>query len=232
MSRVDRKPRVPFKNWPQAMEARLIDLCSNSELSYREIALKLNAEFPKERKVTRNAVLGKASRDGLRDGKPKNAASRGGPKVRVAAKGYRHAKRRTRPGTGLAPVLFGAGESAMLRSEGDPGRSRPYSRRLSEGSVALAERKAGNLPCIVEAQPLTSMARIDTDRSCCQWPTSLDVACMEVCGSEVKIGAYCERHAAVAYRTMPTAKRNRVYQKTDEEYRHRLGRHPMAEALD
>lgn len=231
MYRTDRKPRPPFQVWSEDKDKRLQELCL-TDLSYRQIAFKLNDEFPGDRKVTRNAVLGKASRDGLRTNKPRNAASRGGPKKRVAAKGYKHVKRRTRPATGLAPVILGAGQSVMLRDEGDKGVARPFSRRLSHGSDALKVRKQGNLPCIVEANPLSSMPVSETDASCCQWPTSNDIACMEVCGSAVKIGAYCERHAAVAYRTMPTAKRQRLHGKVDEEYKNRIARHPMAMSFD
>ena len=45
---------------------------------------------------------------------------------------------------------------------------------------------------------------------------------MEVCGAPSTCGAYCDRHAQVAYRVMPTKRRNRGYHKDDQEFRNRL----------
>lgn len=51
----------------------------------------------------------------------------------------------------------------------------------------------------------------------CKWPTEVG-ECTEIAA----IGAYCECHAKLAYRTMPTVKRNAVFTKKDEEWRSRL----------
>lgn len=62
------------------------------------------------------------------------------------------------------------------------------------------------------------------------WPTSTDVSCMEVCGQRVVAGAYCARHALLAYRTMPTRKRQGTRSKEDMEYARRAdGTHQRRE---
>jgi len=197
------------EGWPPEMKAALVEYCS-TEMSYSEIAKAINARFPLDpianpAPKTRNSVLGKAYRMGLRDGKPKSYdAAKAKPR-----KGKGMGRPRKQPAAGLDPVI--------LRSESDRGsHPAPQRRVLNSNDPKLVERKKGYLPCVIEQHPLTSRPVSECGRECCQWPTSNDIECMEVCGADVEVGAYCVRHAQVAYRIMPTVRRNRSFRKTDQ----------------
>lgn len=75
------------------------------------------------------------------------------------------------------------------------------------------------LPLNTES-PNTSVALTDVthDRasSTCMWPVSEDITDMKVCGSAVKIGAYCAHHAGRAYSQMPTKKRNATFHRVNQ----------------
>jgi GcrA cell cycle regulator len=76
---------------------------------------------------------------------------------------------------------------------------------------------AGHLPRIVEPNPKHSVHSHDTDiRAQCQWPTSEGARDMHVCGQSVVQGAYCARHAALAYRQAPAPRRAALFHKKHE----------------
>lgn len=56
--------------------------------------------------------------------------------------------------------------------------------------------------------PVGSVALLETHRSECKYPVGDGVSGLMVCGTRATIGAYCARHAALAYQKMPTVRRN------------------------
>lgn len=219
----------PGTVWSVELDAALQEYCKTM-LSYSQIAEELNARFPDQRK-TRNAVLGRSCRKGYRVGKPVSEdASRvdrfsGRPvpvgMLKARARKVVSVRMRNAAKKQAAVVFTGEQDSVLLRQEGDRGIVGRYRKvkSLSEGDPVLVERKKGTLPSIIEAAPLTSRPFVDCGADTCKWPTSEDITCMEVCGVKATVGAYCDRHARVAYRVMPTAKRNRQYHKDNVDYK-------------
>jgi hypothetical protein len=205
--------------WPPEMEAALVKACMTSA-SYGIITRQLNDAWPKYQK-TRNAVLGKARRMGIDGAKPVLARTRASAQRQrrkpPEALGLKR-NARTSPGTGLAPVVF-RDDPAGLRSEAEGRLSYAQHKGRIRGADNIAAAKLGKVPSIVEQAPLTSVPHAECERDVCQWPTTESIACMEVCGAKAEIGAYCARHAQVAYRVMPTVRRNRCYLKDDAEFR-------------
>jgi hypothetical protein len=189
-------------------------------MSYGAIADLLNTEFKDEPRKSRNATLGRATRKGYVTDKPssglRNGNSSNKRKRKVGTIDKRRSMKRVKSSREVVlteqPVVF------ALREEGETGVMPPRSARLKQGSVELDKRRKGNLPCIVELAPLTSHPVAEVERGGCMWPTSDSIECMEVCGVEAVVGAYCARHAQVAFRIMPTKKRNRVRDKEDREH--------------
>lgn len=227
---VVRNNREPHDKWSDARDARLKVLCLTTE-SYGTITRMLNEEFKDEPKKTRNATLGRASRKGYCKDKPSIKGERIVRKRKIKYAGADTRKRvKSRLEVVLSdqPVTF-TGEEEQLRDEGDRAIGPRRSRKLKEGDVALDQRRKGNLPSIIEQAPLTSVPVTETERGCCMWPTNDDAT--EVCGAEAKVGAYCARHAQVAFRVMPTRKRNRIRGKEDREHLIRVdGSHLRSEA--
>jgi hypothetical protein len=70
---------------------------------------------------------------------------------------------------------------------------------------------------IVEDLPETSVGIETTQaRVQCQYPTSDDMK--TVCGARATTGSYCERHAAVVYRSPPTGRRVASFHRRNEYY--------------
>lgn len=224
--------------WDTDQDDFVIALCKTTE-SYGEIMKKFNARFPHAMK-TRNAILGRAQRQGwsLNKPKPPGYTQTAGANQTRKEKYDRTITVRKLEGTfermkhkPLVPVVFKKAE-AVLRDESDPGETRKgRPRKLSANDPKLKERKKGTLPCIIEEQPLTSMAVAECEGGC-MWPTSEDIACMEVCGAAATIGSYCARHAQAAFRVMPTMKRNRVRLKEDVEHARRVDGSQYRDRLD
>jgi hypothetical protein len=212
------RPRTVFCKdfWSVEEVDALKVMVKDSTASFKTIANLLNVQFggtrerPHDR--TRNAVIGKARRLGLikeNDVKSKKI-------ITVRAKKITLRKLcQSAPGR-VPPVVF---KPAVLREDdvrAAQNRKASGFGRITHTSAAVAKARLGSLPAIVEEKPLTSVAFLGSSRECCKWPTSDDVRSMEVCGAPSEIGAYCERHARVAYTTMPTRKRNRIYHKREE----------------
>lgn len=231
--------------WPDEM-VELLKLKLQAGLSYSQIATAINGSgrWPKLQK-TRNAVLGKALRDGLTDLVPFAGSkhSRGkGTNATVRDKSGRW----TPPldahilklyGEGLRPAVIadamnagfamdityhhvrhrltalGVFEKAGPRRTDHPARQmgHPYPHQTKGGP------SAGFIPQIVEASPETSVLSHDTDPAKhCQWPTSDGARAMHVCGQTIVQGAYCARHAEIAYRQLPTPRRNAGFHRRNQ----------------
>lgn len=227
----------PKTTWSDDEDAFLADLCKTTK-SYGEIAKLFNARFPKNPK-TRNAILGRSSRQGHRPTKPrlvtfgvtdnmrKSASANFQSARSVTAARKRAIKAEAEHGRA---VVFDAPESVLLRNEADRGdaNSPTGSRRRSANDPVVIERKKGMLPAVVESSPLTSIPMIDATALDCMWPTNIE--CTEVCGVAATVGSYCARHALHAYRIMPTTKRNRIRHKEDVEHAKRIdGSHHRSE---
>lgn len=194
--------------WSQNEDEWLRVACMTS-VSYSLMTVAYNAAFPHNTK-SRSALMGRASRQGYAANKPAGKKANGAREVRVAKRTLNNGPTRATRiiAKAKAPVVFDDG----LRDDSDPAiyrRSSPHVMKKTAADIAAA--KQGKLPSIIEAEPLTSKPMLDTEHDECKWPTSTDVLSMEVCGAKATHGAYCERHAQVAYRTMPTRKRNKSY---------------------
>ena len=56
--------------------------------------------------------------------------------------------------------------------------------------------------------PVGSVSLLRTRRNDCKFPVGSDGGSLMVCGSPASVGAYCAKHAALAYDRLPTARRN------------------------
>lgn len=191
--------------WSDEQDAMLKRLCE-TVMSYGAIAKELSAAFPNDRK-SRSAVIARAKRRGYDVGKPHEWGFR---RKRKVSPNKRVTVRKNKPRVTLAPVVFKQSDPQGLRSDAEPIlNTRGRTSKSVKTPEQIAEAQKGHVPCIIEQAPLTSVPFSSTDG--CKWPTSEDVRCMEVCGAPIALGSYCERHGRVAYREMPTAKRNREY---------------------
>jgi hypothetical protein len=234
------RPRIHFhsyksdrrtaKKWTDEQNAWLVLKCKTAD-SFNELATEFNAKFPGERK-SRNAILGRAHRLKLTADKPCRQ-QRGRPRPRKKIKSNPMSKR-VKIAKVEAPVVFKqTAGSAMLRHEGDRAITpKGGARKMSYADPVVIERRKGNLPAIIEERPLTSVAVALCEKGSCMWPTSEDVTCMEVCGAPVEVGAYCARHAEVAYRVMPTGRRNSVHSKHNVEHTRRIDASQHRDTLD
>lgn len=196
----------PLGVWTEDQDEWLKVSCRTA-MTYGQLTKAFAEAFPLDPK-SRSSLIARASRKGYNNDKPdsptpsKNPRRKRDPKVRLSKQA-------------LAPVTFK--DPHGLRDDAEPllRRSHPHGYRKTKEQIE--EAKKGRLPCIVEENPLTSVPFLGADG--CKWPTNNDIRCMEVCGAPTVIGAYCERHGRVAYVTLPTVKRNRIYHKDDTEYR-------------
>lgn len=161
--------------WTDEQTAELKRRWANNE-SARQIALCFN--------VSRNSVLGKIHRLGLST-----------PVVRKPIIQYVKAQRNG-----------GAAKEALKAIRA---RERKIARLANQSpltNVVLARARAmGELPsCDAIELPQESIARppvalLDLERHHCRWPIEHDGVVM-FCGADKHTGAYCARHAALAYR--------------------------------
>lgn len=205
--------------WSDEQDAWLKQACTTA-MTYGNMVADFNAAFPNDIPKSRSAILARANRKGYNNDKPESSTtgSRGIVVTRTAGHAKRKRDSKIKLSQDLAPVKF-KGEPDGLRDDAEPLLRRSHPHMYRKTAEQIKEAKKGRLPCIVEDKPLTSVDFLSTARDTCKWPTNEDVREMQVCGEPTKIGAYCERHGRVAYVTLPTVKRNRVYHKDDTEYR-------------
>jgi hypothetical protein len=219
--------------WGDGQLEYLKELCG-SRLSYGLIVSRFNERFTQNTK-SRSALIGKASRMGWAANKPPSDTCLVKAMVNTRAainkralvvKEKRDYNKKIKVSKDLAPVVFK--DPAGLRSDDETRlprlRSQGSNGIMRKTPEQIAKARLGQLPCIVEDNPLTSVEFMRASVCSCKWPTNESVSCMEVCGAPAVIGAYCERHAAVAYVAMPTKKRNRTYHNDKHEYRKRDGK--------
>lgn len=155
--------------------------------SYSLLAAEFNTRFNEQR--TRNAVLGKCSRLGIRS----EAASR--RTVVSKPKADKPAKLRQSPPTApnaKAPVLSGESFNAK--------------RRLTPEQ--LAERMAPKpVADIFQDATAASKPLLDCKSDECKWPISDALAC----GKKITRRSYCAFHAQLAYRE-PYHRRSKAYE--------------------
>lgn len=218
--------------WEPEHDAKLTELLAMG-LSFAQCRPEMLKAFP-SKTWTRNAILGRAARKGMQSKHARGRDKGYGLAKPVKVKVQENYVRKALVKKASAPVVFKQADPTLLRHEGDRGaaNSPRGSRRLGLNDPVVIERKKGTAIAIIEEKPLTSVPVAHCERESCMWPTSEDVACMEVCGARVEVGAYCARHAAVAYRVLPTARRNGVRHKEDREHERRMDGSHHRHALD
>jgi hypothetical protein len=162
--------------------------------------------------TTRNSVLGKAYRIGCRfKGKMHNGdAIKRTNKARVESrralpKPPKQSRRMKLPKV-VEPV-------SLLREEGNVRSPVAQYKRLSK-QEDIERARIGFIPAVIEAAPTTTKPFGDLKRGECRWPTVDDAS--HACGATATVGAYCDKHAVIAYRTMPTRKRNASFAKVQD----------------
>ena len=161
-------------------------------------------------RFTRNACIGKAKRMGIVS---QNTSAN--TKAAGLANKRRASERRI-------VIAQRQEQNELLREEGtrtldrEPGGAGGYKlpRRSRTSDQIKEDRKPKAITPIVEAAPTTSKPFCDLRKGECRWPTTIE--CTEACGAPATIGSYCDKHAQVAYRAMPTPKRNAVITKTQD----------------
>lgn len=206
--------------WRPEWDEALRNVVGKPGVSFAMVRDHMRARFPNDypgKGWTRNTVLGRASRLGLKSGVAKNGeAGVGRPMGRTRRKPQEKMVTIRHPRYVPGEVREDCHNVPIARLEG----ASKHVRRATKEQIAL--RRLGHVPQIVEDAPHTSKPLLECGERECKWPTSTDVRCMEVCGQPATYGAYCDRHGSLAYRIAPTRKRNGIYHKDDAEFRVRL----------
>lgn len=168
----------------------LRDAC-DTKVSYRQMAIDFNERF--KTRLSRNSILGKCSRLGLRPVKSPSKV------MQVRRRAKRTAplnKSRVTSARSQSPAHAHAHE-ALLRPDG-------RLNRLTDGAVRSHEPLGidGFNDDTIAGTPFLELRRGE-----CRWPVTNDAS--RACGARVCVGSYCTAHAQLAYRTMPTVSRNR-----------------------
>jgi len=182
--------------WTSDQDEWLKARCQTN-MSYRAIAVEFNKAFPGSAK-TRSAVLGRAARKGYTANKPHAANDKRVRKGKTDVAKPREVKNEERKQRDRRIELR------------DEGRIHAVPMSRPRGAQAIAEARKGHVPAIVESRPVSSVLLSNARRGSCKWPTCDDVREFQVCGADAVIGAYCEHHAKMAYREMPTMRRNKI----------------------
>lgn len=185
--------------WTDEQDEWLRARCQTS-MPYRVIAMEFAAAFPDVHpKRTRCAMMGRAARRGYNIEKP------------PAHNDTRVRKPKAQPITPRQPrVKVNDALGSLLRADSTPLGSIPSPDKRPRGAQQIEEARKGHIPQIIETAPTSSVPLSDAPRGSCKWPTNDDPSDFHVCGQPGVIGSYCERHAQVAYRTMPTVRRNKI----------------------
>jgi hypothetical protein len=162
---------------------------SQTKVSYKQMALDFNVRFGT--RLTRNSILGKCSRLGLRNVKTPSRHMQ----VRRAKRTASLNKSRVAAVRSQSPA---PDHEALLRPDG-------RLNRLTEGATRVRKEFGG----IDGFHDDTIVGRpfLDLRRGECRWPVTNDAS--RACGAKACVGSYCTAHAQLAYRTMPTVSRNR-----------------------
>jgi hypothetical protein len=206
------------ERWSPEQDADLIRLMApDCHPPYSTLRDLMNEMWP-GMNWSRNAILGRANRLGLRSkNKPHGYVG-----MRRKSKGYVK-KALVVPRQGnieFQPkaVRDDRDHRVLMARIGEKKRGRP-----SKQEIEL--RRLGSMPDIIDATPTTSKPMLECGDNDCKWPTSDDISSMEVCGQPSTFGAYCDKHGSVAYRLGPTRKRQAIFNKPQNEHAQRLPRY-------
>lgn len=198
--------------WPQAA-VDILRRALAGGASFQDAARTLYANG---HPFTRNACIGKAKRLGIVSNNgpasPEHSRSTFAKRKRMSP--------RSRPlaAPQQGPVTRESDTGIELRDDFTrvPGGQGGYKLKRKATKEEISERKKGHIPNVVEQQPESSIHWAKAGRTACKWPTSDDA--QFVCGQPSTVGAYCDRHAQLAYRTMPSRRRNGTFHKESSEY--------------
>jgi hypothetical protein len=195
------------RDWPQPV---LDDLASLLDAGKSYEFIRAHMVKAHHYVTTKNALIGKAHRLGL------FSRNRMAPAA-TAALERKKADPRMKPER-KKPVPKAKPESSLLRKEGDPGaKATGYRRLRSQKEIAIARK--GYIPPATPSAPSTATSFGDLARHQCRWPCTHDATM--ACGGKATIGSYCDEHAVIAYRTMPTKRRNASIRKEPDIDRER-----------
>lgn len=205
------------KDWPDAVVERIRTHMATGG-TYRTLLAILREEHGYI--TTRNALIGKAHRMGVQSQNTmRNAAA------------IRDTHARQKNDRRLVPKQLKIRKpvpetKTLLRADNDPvGKTHGDGYRRKHKPEDIARARLGFIPQIVEDAPDITKPFGELKRDECRWPTAHDASM--ACGDRATIGSYCDKHALLAYRTMPTRRRNasiRKEQDSERLYRARLDR--------
>jgi len=191
----------------------------SSGMKPEAVAKAMTEKFGRE--FTRNAVMGRAHRQGIQNSQPA-----------VILKSKKLYSAWTPEQDDFIRAEFTAGKKLIwvadeffarfhvivdrwvLRTR--LGQLGAYKKRQvkSTRGVMLPKETAPQRINIVEHDPATSVPTSTLGPGMCKWPTN--DAATAACGASVSMGAYCSHHAAIAYRAPPTAKRQKVFNRRNQ----------------
>lgn len=218
--RVDGVGRNHGRVWPDDVVATLQRELAAGK-TYAQVLKAVHQQHPHFR-TTRNALIGKATRMGF---KSKNEM-RNAQGVKASLE-RRKADPRLKP---TKPGLVVSEGSALLREENEvvgPTHGPGWKRKHKLEDIERARQ--GYIPQIVEVAPRTSKPYGDLKRGECKWPTADDASM--ACGRAATCGAYCDEHASIAYRSMPSRKRHARFDKVQDIDRGRTLDHEVEATL-
>jgi hypothetical protein len=188
------------EGWTREQEIWLTD-AAQADMSYSELRNAFNQAFRANR--TRNAILGKCSRMGLRGLRPKRNApkpykqstTRAGRLEQAAAN--RVAKQRGKPAPQPTAVSDAPAIAPNLPNRRSPqlsGESFSAKRRLTPEQLAV---RMAPKPVLDISEDATAKAKplLDCRSDECRWPISATMAC----GKKVERRSYCAHHLNLAY---------------------------------
>lgn len=204
---------VNCNDWTSEEDEKLREFMAIKGTSFGDAAQKMLAAFPRGRKYTRNMVLGRGKRLGIKSTRQHGDAwnTMADERTPRPAKDKMVRIKKPVPSERLTETI----NPPLARSMGAIKRV-----RLTKEEIAI--RRLGHVPQIVEAAPATSKPLFECGDHECKWPTSTDVRSMEVCGAPSTFGAYCDKHGALAYTLAPTRKRHATMKAPQLEHTVRL----------
>jgi len=179
------------------------------------------------RDITRNAVLGRAWRQGMSKSRHTTKAK---TKVRWMAEQDEMIRREYTSGRKLSWIAdqfyfrFGIRTDrfqirkrlTVLRvyKAGGFKRPKPEPALHTYGRPVGGPATPPQMIDIIEAVPPTSVPTAQLEPGMCKWPTNKSATA--ACGAPISMGAYCPRHAEMAYRVPPTPCRHALFNRRNQ----------------
>jgi hypothetical protein len=169
---------------------------SLSRVSYKQMAVDFNSRFGT--RLSRNSILGKCNRMGLRGTKPPATYRQRKGATPTRKTPFVATRARALAETARPPA---SASEDLLRRDAGTNRVEAGTRQENKTRTPFAGIDSFQ-DGTAKGKPFLELRRTE-----CKWPVTND--CSWACGNPITIGSYCTKHARIAYRAMPTVSRNR-----------------------